>query len=226
MESGRTFAVVPIVALTHGAIAARGSSGYELVDPEHYGVDLDAWDGKPLFLGHPEVRGAAVMATPDVIDRDGLGFVRNARLDAAQRLVMDAWVDVLHAKLRAPALLERLRAQDPIDVSVGVNIDLDDAEGVIAGRAYSGAWTNIVPDHLALLPADVNGACSWDDGCGVRTASRARPYRSLPKDFWRRPACVAKPAVVPSTRAVADERFVATSAEWDLGEDEEDDEEE
>jgi hypothetical protein len=177
-HNGRTYAVLPIIALTHGAIAARGSDGYELVAPEHYGQTVSAWDGKPLFLGHPTSR-----ATPDVVDRDGLGFVKGARLDDQQRLVMEAWVDLMHAKLRAPALLDRLRAQEPIQVSVGVDIDLADAEGEIGGRGYAGAWTNIRPDHLALLPTDVAGACNWEMGCGVREAKRARV---LPRNWWMR----------------------------------------
>jgi hypothetical protein len=223
MHQGREYAVLPIIALTHGAISARGSDGYELVAPEHYGQNVNAWDGKPLFLGHPTSR-----ATSDVVDRDGLGFVKGARLDDQQRLIMEAWVDLMHAKLRAPALLDRLRAQEPIQVSVGVDIDLADAEGEIGGRGYAGAWTNIRPDHLALLPTDVAGACNWEMGCGVREAKRASRRSTVSKGFYarfyQRPVCdgAKRTEEIDLDEGASDQRFVAASAaaEWDLNEEE------
>jgi hypothetical protein len=84
---------------------------------------------------------------------------------------MEAWLDVEHAKERAPELLQRIEDGEEIEVSVGVFVETDDeATGEHDGKPYRGAWRNIKPDHLALLPAGVVGACSREMGCGVRAA--------------------------------------------------------
>jgi hypothetical protein len=46
--------------------------------------------------------------------------------------------------------------------------DEERTQGEWNGETYEAVASNYVPDHLALLPGE-RGACSWEDGCGVRT---------------------------------------------------------
>jgi hypothetical protein len=59
-------------------------------------------------------------------------------------------------------VLDRIEREDHIDVSTGYIADEQcDGRGPCIHR-------NIKPDHLAILPIS-QGACSWRDGCGVRS---------------------------------------------------------
>jgi hypothetical protein len=44
---------------------------------------------------------------------------------------------------------------------------LEDKKGKFGDKEYDGVWRNIVPDHLAILPEGITGACSVEDGCGA-----------------------------------------------------------
>jgi hypothetical protein len=41
---------------------------------------------------------------------------------------------------------------------------MEDTEGVFNGQEFAGIWRNVIPDHLAILPEGVIGACSVADG--------------------------------------------------------------
>ena len=79
------------------------------------------------------------------------------------KLRADIWLD----KDRGEFIVDKIRQGDKIELSVGAYGDIVNEKGVSNGINYSQKMTNIVGDHLAVLP-DVPGACSWSDGCGIR----------------------------------------------------------
>jgi hypothetical protein len=169
---GREHLVVPVIALVQGVVHAMNASSAELVMAEEFSRSPGGWNGRPVFLGHPMRNGRPVSGnTPDVLQDEAIGTIFNTDVKR-ERLLMEAWIDVERAKRIAPTLLERIQAKESVEISVGVFVNADDAKGSYNGRAYAGAWHDIMPDHLAILPEDAEGACSFDMGCGVRANKR------------------------------------------------------
>jgi cell pole-organizing protein PopZ len=170
---GRKHLVVPVIALVEGVIHAMNAPNPELVTAAEYtraGV-VGGFNGRPLYRDHPVVNGEPVSGnSPELLETLSIGRVFNSTVKAG-KLAMEAWIDIDRATEVAPDILERAQAGEPIEISVGVYCETDDSEkGSYDGKKYAGAWHDIVPDHLALLPAEVQGACSNEMGCGVRAA--------------------------------------------------------
>jgi hypothetical protein len=75
-----------------------------------------------------------------------------------------------------------------LEVSTGLFSDQDSVPGEWNGEAYDAILRNYRPDHLALLPGGT-GACSWEDGCGVRANQKGElivneEKTNKLKDFW------------------------------------------
>jgi hypothetical protein len=176
MFEGRAHLVVPVVALVEGVLHAMNSATPELVTAEEFTKPavVGGFNGRPLFEGHPLVEGEPVPGnSPKLLEELSIGRVFNAAAKK-NKLTMEAWIDIAKAEQLAPKLLERIRAGKTIEISVGVFCDSDEDEtGEYDGKKYAGAWRDIVPDHLALLPSDDTGACSVEMGCGVRAAKGA-----------------------------------------------------
>lgn len=167
---GREYIVVPVVGLVQGVVHAMNAENPELVLSEEFSQAPAGWNGRPIFYGHPERGGVQVSGnSPDVLEQERIGIVFNTAI-RKNKLTMEAWIDVVLAEARAPELLARARAGKAIEISVGAFVNTDDEVGNYEGQPYVGAWHDIVPDHLALLPAGDTGACSIDMGCGVRAA--------------------------------------------------------
>ena len=172
---GRKHLVVPIVALVEGVIHAMNAEHPELVTADEFTRAPQGWNGRPIFEGHPMKNGRPIFGnSPKLLEEQAIGTVFNAAIKK-NKLTMEAWIDVEKAREVAPSLLERLEAGESVEISVGVLVETDQlAEGEHKGKRYQGEWHNIVPDHLALLPEDNEGACNWDMGCGVRAAQKPR----------------------------------------------------
>jgi len=172
---GREHLVVPVIALVEGVVHAMNSAYPEFVSAKEFSRAPSGWNGRPVFLGHPtNTSGTPVSGnSPDILEEKSIGIIFNTRIKS-KKLCMEAWIDVEKATEVAPDLLDRVAAGDDIQISVGVLVDTDDAEGVYQGKKYLGAWHDLVPDHLALLPASDAGACSWEMGCGVRAAAAVK----------------------------------------------------
>lgn len=169
----REYLVVPVVALVEGVVHAMNAGSPEFVAAEEFSRAPQGWNGRPLFYGHPMNGDSPVSGnSPDVLEEKAIGLVFNTRLKS-KKLSMEAWIDVEKAKEVAPDLIDRVNKGDAIEISVGVFVETDDTEGIFEGKKYLGAWHDIVPDHLALLPKGDEGACSVEMGCGVRAAKGA-----------------------------------------------------
>ena len=154
------YLVVPVVMLRETVVNGALVTANEL-QPE-------AWNGVPVTVQHPTDNGQKVSAnSPKILQKFSIGTIFNARMDG-DKLCAEAWIDVAKAKKRGFAnVLAMLQSGAAMDVSTGYFCKENEIAGQYNGKDYSTAHTDLKPDHLALLP-NAEGACNWDDGCGVR----------------------------------------------------------
>lgn len=170
---GRTYLIAPVVALVAGVVNGL------LVEADELRKFAEAWNGRPLPIRHPQAGDAYISANaPDVIERQVVGHFFNAHIAEGDKLVGELWVDVAKCEALggdALAVLQRLQAGSPVEVSTAYYCDIEVRAGTHEGEAYAGIQRNLRPDHLALLPDEV-GACSWQDGCGApRVNTKEQP---------------------------------------------------
>jgi hypothetical protein len=157
--------VVPVVALLGDhVLQAINATGPEFVPLSTLAAAPHEWNGKPVVLGHPTQNGRQISAnSARILDERGLGRIANARIERG-RLCADLHIDEARARHLAPDLLMRLRAGEPVEVSVGAFVGTVAQSGTHNGKTYQAVWTTVTPDHLAFVP---RGACSCSDGCGT-----------------------------------------------------------
>ena len=139
----------------------------------------EAWDGVPVTISHPVVNGEAVSATSPSQFSNRVGHIFNTHVDGVN-LKAEAYINIDRAEALAPGLVQSLLDGIKMDVSTGYFADDEQKRGTLNGRQYNYISHNVTPNHLALLP-DEEGACSWADGCGVRTNQRESEMSSLKK---------------------------------------------
>jgi len=166
LHNGRKHLVVPVVMMVEGVHA--GSAGALLHPANELGRWPLSWNGIPVTINHPQRDGMAVSVndTPDTMERETIGRIFNSHMEG-NKLKAEAWLDEELLAHNDSDALGHIRAQRPVEVSVGVFTDQEQVEGIYEGHAYQAIARNHRPDHLALLPQGW-GACSWDDGCGIR----------------------------------------------------------
>jgi len=162
---GREQIVVPVVMMVEGV--HNGSHGPLLHLAEEFGAFPSSWDGIPVMVNHPQVEGQNVSAnSPEVLEQS-VGRVFNTHVED-NKLKAEVWLDEERLRVTSPQVLSNIEGGIPLDVSVGVFAEEDQTPGVFnESEQYVAVSRNPRPDHLALLPGEA-GACSWDDGCGIR----------------------------------------------------------
>ncbi len=131
-----------------------------------------SWNGVPVTLSHPNSNGDFLSAnTPENRTDWSVGTIFNAKVVSGQ-LRGEAWIEVERANKLAPGLIDDLVAGTNMDVSTGYFCTEEEEAGERGGKTYSKVHRALKPDHLALLPNE-QGACSWADGCGVRSNKRS-----------------------------------------------------
>ena len=162
-HGGRKYLVSPVVALVAGVVNGL------YVPADELSKHVAAWNGRPISITHPQANGQYISAnSPDVWAASVPGQLWNAHADG-DKLKADLWVDIDKASKLGDSgtkIVQRMRANLPIEVSTGYFADVEPTPGVWNGKIYTGITRNIRPDHLALLPDEI-GACSWADGCGA-----------------------------------------------------------
>lgn len=162
--------VVPIVALVEGVIQGATSPFPELALAEEFMAgNVQAWNGRPVTLGHPQRDGMFVSAgRPDVFETEKVGFTFNSRIQD-NKLKTEAWINLERANRTEAgrSAVERLQSGAQVEVSTGFFADLEVASGTHKGEDFFAVQRNIRPDHLAILAEDEIGACNWEDGCGA-----------------------------------------------------------
>jgi hypothetical protein len=170
----REHLVVPTIMLAEGVVHPVNAPYPELVLASEFSLAPFGWNGRPVFPNHPENNGVAICGNnPKTLEAESFGQLFN--VEARDKVLhAEAWLDPARAETTtdlAKQVIARAKAGEPIEVSVGAFINLEDKSGMHNGKEYHGIWRQIVPDHLAMLPEGVRGACSNEMGCGApRTA--------------------------------------------------------
>lgn len=155
---GNRYNVFNAVMLVPGVHS--GTGGPMLFTDKVIDSNLSSWDGRPVLEGHPETDESS--SKPQILDKYFLGNVFNPIISNGS-LGAEVWLSKNYAK----DIISLLSNGKNIDVSVGIWADVEPQSGTYNNEDYTGVITRYVPDHLAIL-VDNNGACSWDDGCGIR----------------------------------------------------------
>ncbi len=165
-HQGREHLVVPVVMMVEGVHC--GSHGPLLHTTKELGKYPDVWNGMPVLVGHPkdENNNDIPANSPEVVDREVIGRVYNTHVSDS-KLKGEVWLDYEKTNLVSPIALRYVEDKKPLDVSIGVFTDEESTSGQWNGEQYEAIARNHRPDHLALLPGG-KGACSWEDGCGIR----------------------------------------------------------
>ncbi len=159
--NGREYLVLSATLIVPGVLP--GSAG-----PLSYSVDdleksVSAWNAIPVVLNHPPAtpEGKVPSArTTEYLQSNQIGFLLDTHIENSGSLVATAWLDIEVMKKIAPQHLTALEQGQALEVSTGLDGELDTSTD--PPRVM-----NIRPDHLAVLPFRIRGACSLDDGCGI-----------------------------------------------------------
>lgn len=160
--NGREHLVVPVIMARSGVVM----NGALVTEDEFF---PEAWNGVPVTVGHPESPadgGFTAANDPRVLETWAVGQIFNSRVEDGA-LKGEAWIDVVTANRIRPTLIDELTSAASMDVSTGYFSKDEKRSGTSNGRQYHRVSRDLLPDHLALLPGDT-GACSWEDGCGIR----------------------------------------------------------
>ena len=163
--NNRTHIVLPVTMMVEGVHS--GSHGPLYHPAKELGAAVEAWNGVPVTIDHPESGGEFVsVALPGIEQQYSVGRVFATHMED-NRLRAEIWIDETKLTQKSPEALRHIDRGEFIEVSVGVFSDDEQVAGEWNGETYNAISRNHRPDHLALLPRGV-GACSVDDGCGVR----------------------------------------------------------
>jgi hypothetical protein len=165
MHQGRRNLIVPVVMMVEGV--HNGSLGPLFHPAQELGKFPDSWNGIPIMIQHPvDDNGMNISAnSPDVLEQS-VGKVFNAHMDGT-KLKADSYVDPEKLQALSPDAYTAIMNGQPLEVSIGVFTEEDQTPGQWNGENYTAIARSHRPDHLALLPGGI-GACSWNDGCGIR----------------------------------------------------------
>lgn len=169
------YLVVPVVMLRQTVV----NGAFVKVDE----LQPEAWNGVPVTVQHPTENGAPISAnSPKVLAKFAIGQIFNARMDG-DKLCAEAWIDTAKAKKRGFAnILSLLQSAVQMDVSTGYFCKQESLTGQFNGKDFSEAHTDLKPDHLALLP-NAEGACNWNDGCGIRANQKEGFFMQFKQQF-------------------------------------------
>jgi hypothetical protein len=181
---GRPHVVVPVVALMEAVIWPVNAKSPEFVPVDVLSQNTSAWNGHPVVMNHPMENGEPVSANqPHILESVAFGTIFHTsggeKVLRSKKLEMEAWLDIEAAGRvggEAQRVLERVRAGENVEVSVGAMVALKDQRGAYQGRPFSHVWTKITPDHLAMLSETDRGACSVAMGCGTNRVASARMH--------------------------------------------------
>jgi hypothetical protein len=162
---GKQYIVVPVTMMVEGVHS--GSHGPVLHLAEELGRYPESWDGMPVTIGHPRVGAQYVSAnSPDVLSDWAVGRIFNTYMDGTA-LRAEAWCCIADLERVSEDTLDRINNGEIIEVSIGVFSDEEETSGTWNTENYIAIARNHRPNHLALLPDEI-GACSIEDGCGIR----------------------------------------------------------
>jgi len=184
-KNGKRYLVTNVVLISEGVLNGM------LYPADEISTFPEAWNGRPLPLGHPKVNGQYVSANSrGIIDAYSVGQMFNCKFNESTatkpaQLVGEAWIDTEkldqlaeQGNSKALKLLEKLDVDEPIEISTGLFTEDEATAGNFNGTPYSAIARNHRPDHLAILTDEV-GACSVEDGCGMMVNKKKPEEKGL-----------------------------------------------
>ncbi len=174
-HQGRDHWIIPVIMMVEGV--HHGSAGPLLYTAEELGRQVIAWNGTPVVIGHPSDEGASISANLPELTEQIVGRLYNTHMDGL-KLKAEAWIDIDHLQSVSELAYNYLMENRVLEVSIGVLAEELDKQGEFNNEEYRAVAQNLQPDHLALLPGGV-GACSWNDGCGVRVNQKSKANEKI-----------------------------------------------
>lgn len=167
VRDGRLYA--PAVIIKPGVLNGL------LVEEAELRASAEMWNGRPVTINHPTRNGEVVFSATDegVWDSHVVGRMMDVRYDQGLRgtMVLER-APMQSVGNSAKRMYRTLRAGSSFEVSTGYWAEIDfSARGKQGGKPYIGVTRSIIPDHVAILPNE-QGACSWQDGCGMPRINR------------------------------------------------------
>ena len=145
---GRDYLVAPVILITEGV---HNNVLYRADDLKKF---PEAWNGRPIPLFHPEMRGKPISAnSPEILESRIVGTIFNTKYDEwsnngarLKGLKAEAWIEVEKAKRIAPRLLQALEDEEPIEVSTGLFTEDILEPGKWNEESYEAIATNYRPE--------------------------------------------------------------------------------
>jgi len=165
LRRGREHWILPVVMMVEGV--HNGSRGPLLYSLEEMQRAPSEWNGVPITIGHPTRESGDYVSINDLPTGPNIvGQIENAII-SDDKLKADACIDIQVLQETSADAYEYIKEGKALEVSTGMQATEVPESGDWNNEEYRAIATNFSPDHLALLPNSV-GACSWDDGCGIR----------------------------------------------------------
>jgi hypothetical protein len=166
---GKPCLVAPVVALVGDNVITPISSGVgEFVPKEVLSLTPEGWNYRPVVTNHPQ-GGKASANDPVTLESMRIGWIFNSQFKSPA-LLMEAWIDTEKCKVLgddALSVYTRLANNELLQISVGCFVYSIKLTGTFLGKSFQKVWSDLVPDHLAILPVGIEGACDLEMGCGT-----------------------------------------------------------
>jgi hypothetical protein len=156
--------IVPVIMMVEGV--HNGSRGPILYTEEELSETASTWNNYPVVVNHPTNNKGGFISAEGLDESQIVGTIQNSRMEN-NKLKADLRINPTNLQPISPETLQAINDNTPLDVSIGVFSDDEVVDGEFNNEQYRAIAHNLKPDHLALLPNE-SGACSWDDGCGIR----------------------------------------------------------
>lgn len=172
---GRDHLVVPIVAMVGNSVVNPSTSEFsEFVPSEALRMSAPFWSGKPVYCDHPGDK-MELGNSKKLLEEECIGIILYPKFEGGN-LKLQAWLNIERCEELADAgnagplsVLNKCRAGEMGEISMGSGVTTSNESGVTElGVKYDVTWNvgGVMPDHLAMLPEGVTGACSIAGGCG------------------------------------------------------------
>lgn len=166
---GKQYMVFPVVMMVQGVHHGSGGALFHPID--ELGKVPASWNGRPVVINHPQDSDGNYISanSPEVLEQYAVGYLFNTNVEDT-KLKSEAWLEKSKLNRVSSVVAEALKNNEVVEVSIGVFTDNEEVSGTYNDEEYTAIARNHKPDHLALLPGGV-GACSVEDGCGIRVNS-------------------------------------------------------
>lgn len=181
---------VPAVLLTEGILEYPGKENTnQFVPQEELANSRFKWNGTAVSIDHPSMRGTNVSANePEVFEDHVVGHVFNTHVENG-KLKSDLYLnkELLSDHPEGQDILEHVNEGGVVEVSTAYRDTLIEENGTHNGEEFDAIQTNIVPDHLAVLPIGTKGRCSKEDGCGAPRVNKKEMVETIEKNRLEEP---------------------------------------